>query len=203
MKPFLSFLKTTILGGLVFLVPFTLLLMILGKAYALVLATFDPLFERLHIESGLGFEIPWLLTALVMLTLCFLAGLLARMRLARRFSQWLEDKILSMIPGYNFMKSMGEEVAGVDHPHHYPPVLAQYQEYSVFGFLMERLASGHVVVFVPDAPRVWSGQIILMEDHQVTLLDASAGQTIQCLKHLGAGAGKILPAKMPLPYAAK
>ncbi|MFO0457548.1 MAG: hypothetical protein ACK5ZH_08325, partial [Alphaproteobacteria bacterium] len=64
MKPFLSFLKTTILGGLVFLVPFTLLLMILGKAYALVLATFDPLFERLHIESGLGFEIPWLLTAL-------------------------------------------------------------------------------------------------------------------------------------------
>ena len=54
MKSILQFLQTTLLGGLLFLVPIVALVFVLGKALDLAHKLVDPLAARIHVESIIG-----------------------------------------------------------------------------------------------------------------------------------------------------
>ena len=61
---------------------------------------------------------------------------------------------LYSVPGYDFFQGLSESLIGYEAGHAYPVVLARIEEARQIGFLMERLESGHYVVFVPAAPSV-------------------------------------------------
>jgi uncharacterized membrane protein len=61
MKRLLKFLRTTLVGGLLFLVPIIVLVVILGKALALAHQLVDPLAEHLPVHSVIGLRTPMLL----------------------------------------------------------------------------------------------------------------------------------------------
>jgi uncharacterized membrane protein len=58
MKPTLQFLRTTLAGGVLFLVPIIVLIVILGKAAAIAYKLVDPLAARLPFESLIGLRTP-------------------------------------------------------------------------------------------------------------------------------------------------
>ena len=82
----MKFLKTTIIGGLLFLVPVVAVVMIVGKALSVMQAVAEPVAEVLPIDSLGGVAIVNVIAAVVVLLLSFLAGLLARTKPARKFA---------------------------------------------------------------------------------------------------------------------
>lgn len=192
MKKNIQILRTTVVGGALFLVPFVILTIILGKALQIARAIVMPLAERLPVKSVIGVELPLLMGIVILLLVCFLAGLFARMRTAKKLVNLLETNLLSNIPGYTFVKNLGEEFAGGASTQNYQSVLVQFDDNGQIGFLVEHVEGGKVVVFIPDAPNPWSGGVFIFDESQVTLLDEASTVAFQALRRLGAGTGDLI-----------
>ena len=141
MRRSLNVIRTTIAGGVLFLAPFAVVLFVLGKVFALAVKVVMPLAEALPFHSLIGLQTPWIMATLLLLLVCFAAGLLARTAAARRTVNWLEAAVLSNLPGYSFMKGVGEEFAGNEPTDHHESVLVRLDDGYLLGFLVERLES--------------------------------------------------------------
>lgn len=190
MSRLLQFLRTTVVGGVLFLVPLVVLSAIIGKALQVAHRVSDPLTTRLFP----GASPPVLLTAavLALVLFSFLAGLLAVTPPARRAVGWLESALLSKIPGYTFLKSAGASALGVESAVQYPVVLARIEDSWQFGFVVEQLADGNQAVYVPGAPNPLSGSVYFMGADRVRQTQIPMHVAMKCLRGLGAGAATLL-----------
>ena len=100
MRRMLHFIRTTLVAGVFFLVPIIVLAVIVGKALDFAHRFTDPLAARFPV---LAEHTPILLAVLLLIIVCFLLGLLARLGPARVGIAWLENTILSKLPGYAFL----------------------------------------------------------------------------------------------------
>jgi uncharacterized membrane protein len=73
MKGIPQLIRTTLVGGLLFLVPITVLGIVLGKALALGHKLVGPLAARIPVQSVIGLRTPALLAISLIVLLCFLA----------------------------------------------------------------------------------------------------------------------------------
>ena len=192
MKKILQFLRTTLVGGILFLVPIVVLVIVLGKALALAHTIMDPLAAHLPVASVIGLRTPMLLAIGVLVVFCFLAGLFARTAAAKGLVRRLEAAVLSSVPGYEFLKGMGESMLGVERSGAYPVVLARFDDSWQIGFQIEVLENGFVVVFLPGAPNPQAGAVYLMSPDRVTPAGVPPAATLKCLKRLGAGSNALL-----------
>jgi len=189
-----GFVKTTVIGGIVFLVPFIVVIFILGKAFLFMRGIAQPLTAALPSIDTAGeiFLVDLLAVALV-LAVCFVAGLAARAAAAGRLVKALEARVLSRVPFYHFVKGMTESVVEAESDTAMRSVLVRLDDYSQLAFEVERLPSGEVVVFLPGAPNPWSGAVCIVAAERVTPLEAPMLAAVQNIKHLGKGSAKLLP----------
>jgi uncharacterized membrane protein len=192
MKRLLQFLRTTLVGGLLFLVPIVVLVIALGKALAVVHKIVDPLAEHLLVHSIIGLRTPMLLALGVIVAFCFLAGFFARTVLAQKLVRRLESSLLSNVPGYQLLKGMGESMLGVEKQGAYPVVLVRFDDAWQIGFQVEVLESGLVAVFIPDAPNPQSGSVHLLTTDRITPANIPPATALKCLQRLGAGSKALL-----------
>lgn len=193
-----GFVKTTVIGGIVFLVPFIVVVFILGKAFVLMRTIAQPLTAALPMIDTIGeILLVDLVTVALILLLCFLAGFAARAAAAGRLVKTLEARVLSRVPFYHFVKGMTESVVEAESGTTMRSVLVRLDDYSQLAFEVERLAGGEVVVFLPGAPNPWSGAVCIVAAERVTSLDAPMLAAVQNIKHLGKGSAKLLPQAVP------
>jgi uncharacterized membrane protein len=192
MRSLAKLLRTTVVGGALFLAPFAILVILLEKVFEILRRVINPLAEWLPFESLIGLKTPWILAILLLVMVCIVAGLFARTALAKRLVGWLETALLSNLPGYSFMRTVGEEYAAGTPTSTHQSVLIRLDDSFQLGFLVERLNSGHVVVFVPGAPKPWNGDVLVVEESRVTLLDPSSKTAVKCLQQLGSGTGRLV-----------
>jgi hypothetical protein len=86
-----GFLKTTIVGGLLFLLPLGLVLFVLAYALRLATGVAQPISKALHLDqlgdvAGVGFT---------KVLVSFAAGIVARRSIGGRISSWFESSVLS------------------------------------------------------------------------------------------------------------
>ena len=67
--------KTMIVGGLIFLVPFAVALLVFGKVYSVALRLAEPLDGMIPIEAIGGVALANILAVAIILLACFLAGI--------------------------------------------------------------------------------------------------------------------------------
>ena len=192
MKPILNFLRTTLVGGLLFLVPIIAVVMVLGKAFHFAHMIVDPLVAHLHVESVVGLPTPMPLAIALIVAFCFFAGLFSRSTPARKIVQGLEDAVLSKVPRYEFLKGAGESVLGVQKEGANPVVLVRFDDNCQIGIQVDKAENGLVAVFVPDAPNPQSGSVYFVTPDRVQPANIPLASALQCLKRLGAGSKPLL-----------
>ena len=187
------FIRSTLIGGLLFMLPLAVLGIVFGKVASALKPLVDVLAERLPFESFIGLKIPVLLTGLIIVVLCFVAGLLARTRLARRLVQLLETGLLDKIPGYSLLKDISEDVAVPKDRSAHNAVLVRLDDAWQLGLRVEDLTDHkHVVVFIPDAPTPQTGSVLVVASDRVRPTNIPALKLFSCLKHRGRGFNKLL-----------
>jgi uncharacterized membrane protein len=188
-----QFIKSTILGGILFLIPVVILIMVFGKAYQLVRPLAEPISSLFPIEHAFGLPTIGLLAIAVLLLICFFFGLAAKTSWTLGLISALEKALLSKLPGYDYMKmrlsaelEFKEEVKSI-------PVLARLGEGQWrVGFEMERISGGYVVVYLPGAPDPWSGTVNILTDDRITPLESKKTGTLHIFRDLGKGTGGIV-----------
>ena len=77
--------------------------------------------------------------------------------------EWVEDNILSNIPGYTLLKGMSETAVGLESNNLKKVVLVDIEEVWQIGFLMERLDDVLNAVFIQGAPNPKSGNVVFVK----------------------------------------
>jgi len=192
MKSSFHFFKTTGLGGLLFLVPIVVLILIIGKAFEIAKKFTVPLATALPFNPAADIAVASLLAIAAIVLVCFLAGLLAKKRFAKKFVSWLENNILMKFPPYIFIKNTSQSMTGLEKAEGMKPVLAQFDDAGQIAFEIERIEGGHVVVYIPGSPNPWSGDVCIMTKDRIKPLEISMAKALQCLRHVGRGSSKYL-----------
>ena len=187
-----QFVRTTIVGGMMFLVPVVIIALVLGKAMQLASGLAKPLSEALPVIQVAGVGTVTLLAALLLLAVSFLAGVVARTSPGRRMSQWFEESFLGGLPQYQVMKSMAAGLAHVEKASHVNPVLVSIEDAWQIGYLLETLDNNWVAVFLPQAPTPMSGNVMYMPAKRVRPLDITMIQAMAIVKRLGVGSAAAL-----------
>lgn len=173
------------------MLPAVLLYILIGKGYEVLLKISEPLSDRLP-ERFLGFDGSKSLTVLILLLVCFFAGLLFRSKTIKKWLAKLEDNVLVFIPGYILIKSITADALGEQVENKMSPVLVQDGESWSLGFLVEEGGSLSTV-FLPDAPRHDAGEVKLVPSQTVRKIAISNNQFTKSINTYGKGIIHLIP----------
>ena len=191
MKGFFQLIKTTIIGGLIFLVPIIIVVAILGKAFELMIKVAKPLSEWIPLDSIGGVALANILAVLAILLCCLIAGIIAKGDTAKHILKSVESKLLVAIPGYTFVKGVTDSLdSSEEAAKAFVPVIAKFDDNAQIGFEIERTEKGNVVVYLPGSPNPWSGSVVYVNAGRVELLDMTVPDAINNIRHLGRGSAK-------------
>jgi uncharacterized membrane protein len=190
-----EFLKTTIVGGALFLLPLGLVLFILGYALRLATGVAQPISKALHLDqlgdlAGIG--ITTVVGVLLLVLVSFAAGIVARTSIGGRISGWFEGSLLSALPQYQMMKSMAEGLAQIEGDTGIRPALINIEDGWQIGYILEVLENGWLAVFLPQAPTPMSGNVMYLEADRVRPLGITMVQAMGIVKRIGVGSGQAL-----------
>jgi len=183
--------KTTILGGALFLVPLAFLAIVLGKAFELSMLVAAPLDGMIPLERFAGIALANIIALVLILAVCFAAGLAARSGMFSRRVDRLDSVLIDVMPGYAVAKGVVAGVAGEnDAMSVLSPVLVRFDDHEQISFEVERLED-RVIVFLPGSPSAWSGATVMVNTDRVTPLDLPPHQVVSLLRVLGRGSSSV------------
>jgi len=191
-----NFLKTTFLGGVLFLVPVVVLIAIVEKALGYAQKAVVPFADALFKGTFAHAFVSDLLAFGLLLVLCFLAGLAAKTAFARKSVDALEKKVLGKVPFYDSTKGkvLATLQAQSQEGEKMRPVLARFEDSWQIAFEVERISGGIITVYVPGAPDPWSGSVCFMTEDRIQAIDPAMPPVLKTLKDLGKGANEQLSA---------
>ena len=182
-----NFVKTTIIGGVLVILPVALLAAAAAKAISVVQGVLTPIVEILPA----WLQHPWVVAAFLVVAFCFLAGVLVRTRFARVAGRAVDRGFLEKIPGYTVFKTLTHRLSG-QGDESAEVALVSFEDHQEIGFVMERLADGRSAVFLPSAPTATSGGLMIVPAERIRILDVPMKKAFGCFSHWGTGAAELL-----------
>ena len=191
MKTLTQFVRTTIVGGLFFLAPIVVLIVILAKAFDFAKKSLNAVLVHIPAASELTAGAATVLSITIVALVCLLAGLVANTVIAQRLVNALESSLLSKIPGYDYLKQESASVLGVAEIAELPVVFVPMEGGWQIGVQTEALSDGMVSIFVPGAPNPHSGSVFFFSRDTVRPAGIKLAVALNCLRRCGAGASAL------------
>ena len=133
----LQFLKTTVYGGILFLVPIVIFIAIMGKALQITNKLAIPIAGLLGIDKIIGIAFAELLSIGILVLICFIAGLVAKTPRAKKFAQYIETNVLEKIPAYELLKVKTHSVLKPSEIEGMSPITARFDDSWQLAFEIE------------------------------------------------------------------
>jgi len=198
-----KFILTTVLGGVLFLIPFVLVVVLVGKGFMIMRTIAEKVNMFLPWDSVAGLPIVDVLAVLFLISCCFIAGLVARSSWARDLRNRVDDLLLQLVPGYAWIKGMTGSVSNEEAAAGFKPVWIRLDDQYQVGFEVERCEGDLVAVFLPGAPDPRTGTLSYVESDRIEDLDSSFNDVSKNFRRLGMGsAAKISQSKIPTQASA-
>lgn len=190
-----QFTFTTVIGGILFLVPVVFLGYVLIQANGVMIQIAEPMADWLPIDSVGGVAPANLIAILAIILVLFIAGLVARNALAHGLVKKLDSSVLMKVPGYSLVKGIK---SGFDREetNQFRPVALALGSAERVGFEIQKLSDGRSMVFLPSVPNAFSGITQILPPDQVTYLDVPITTIMELTEKYGSGVDELLAAKM-------
>ncbi len=190
MKTLAEFTRTTLIGGILILLPIYLAGVLLLKALRGVSALIAPITAQLPAAA----EFRQLLAILIMLAACFIAGILVRTGPGGRGIARLQHSVLEKIPGYTFLRGLVAGLGGDSSAQGFAPALVELEDALVPALIVEELPDGRCVVLVPSVPTPVSGALYILPPGRVHRVNVPLTHLIKVYTKWGEGAGALVAA---------
>jgi uncharacterized membrane protein len=188
MKSFLQFVRATLTGGIMFLLPVVLLVIIIKKATEVLSRVTAPISKWLPRDIFFGLDGHNVIAVVLLIIVCFFGGLLFRWKHARKSINTLEEHVLTYVPGYALLKSVTSDALKADSEVFMKPVMVKNDDSLNIGFLVEETDAGLCTVFIPEAPRFDSGEVKIVHASKVKKLNVPNNYVTRSLRTYGRGA---------------
>ena len=181
---------STVVAGLVVVVPLYLTLLLLLKAMQSVDGLVRP-FATLLPGAVPAAD---LLALLLVLLVCFVVGVIVRTAAGQAVRDRLERSLFERFPGYALFRSLTQRLVGEGRESTWKPALAEIEDALVPAFIIEELEDGRLTVFVPSVPTPLAGAVYVLARERVHPLDVPFTQAIQAVSRWGHGTRELAAA---------
>ena len=189
-----GFLRTTLLGGVLFLLPLIVVCFLLGQVGQVVFVVAQALgeIEFLRVQTPAGYSVLIAIALGIVIGACFVAGLVARHSLGRWLSEQTERNLTLLYPRYAIYKdqiigNIGGDVA----EGRLKPVKVTFVDCVRLGLEVERSPEGEVTVYLPSSPDPWSGTVTMVAAERVERVDVLYVEMMNSFEKLGADSLRI------------
>ncbi|EMB19129.1 DUF502 domain-containing protein [Rhodopirellula europaea] len=192
-----SFLRTTAIGGIFFLLPLLVVCVLLGQLvqviYAVAIALLPFLRDYTPFHDTTGYLLVFGIATLLLVLACFVSGIMARRSIARQFTRFIEKYLLMLFPRYAiFKEQLSGNIGGDVAKNRLRPVVVQLEGFSQLAFEVERYRGSDiandplgVTLYLPGSPDPWNGKVVMVEASRVQRIDAPFGDVVGTFEQLG------------------
>jgi len=184
--------RATLVGGVLFLIPMVFVVVVIGKAFKIIKVVAMPLHEVIPIDSIAGIALEEIITVIIMLLCCLLAGTVAHSAWGGSINKKIETALLNIIPGYAWVKGVTGGIRDDEAEKMLKPVLVRFDDYSQVAFETDRTDEGLVAVYLPSAPNPRSGSLCYVMADRVESIDTEFIVVVKTYKQLGRGSEDML-----------
>jgi len=192
MKKIFDFVKTMVIGGVLFFIPLIILIVILQKAFQIAAVLVMPIIKLLNVTHIFGIGVEIIVAIAIILFILYLGGLISKTSRAKKAVKKIEDALLSKVPGYDMIKNMGESFVGFEGNTSISTVLARIEDAWQYGFLIEEIEGEQYAVYVPGAPNPMSGSVYILEKTRIKKTNIPLQAVMKSLRGLGIGSNELL-----------
>jgi uncharacterized membrane protein len=163
MKKIAANLRDTIIAGIIFLLPLLLVVVMVSKVFQFLNSLNSRIAQVFGLKSIGGIPGTTIIGSISLLVICLLCGYLVRITFFQNIRNWLDVKLMDLIPGYQVYREMAiNKLVDEEKPLPYESAAwllrADQTEQPVF--LMETTAQGELIIFAPTAGNVQTGTIL-------------------------------------------
>ena len=187
MKGLAELTKTTLIGGVLIVLPIYLSILLLAKTLSAIVTLLSPVTAA--IPAGVQFR--QVIAVLIVLVVCFVAGIVVRTGPGLRAKHALERVVLEKIPGYELVRGLAHRVSGEEGEGAFRPALVEIEDALAPAFIIEELNDGRYTVLIPSVPTPAAGSLLIMQRERVHPLDVPFTQAVKVISKWGAGAGEL------------
>ena len=191
-----SFLKTTMLGGVLVVLPLVILILVFRWLYEFIADKIKPITYLLLETAKLQEFVASLLALILILLSFFVVGLLVKTRLGQFSIEKLEIKFLMKLPLYKFIKETVLQLVGTEKNLFKSVALVNLfgNETRVTAFVTEEHDDGSYTVFVPPGPAPTAGFVYHLTGKNVQIVDYPIDKAMRTIFSVGAGSKELLSA---------
>lgn len=188
MKALAEFIRTTLIGGVLVLLPVYLLMLVLLKMFSAAMQLIAPIMAGMPATAGY----PGLLATAVIVVACFVAGLVVRTGPGRRAIDTAQRQVLEKIPGYTMLRNLVSRFSGDEDIGSFMPALVEIEEALVPAVIVEDLPDGQFVVLVPSVPTPFAGALYILPAARVHKVNVPLRRLLQVYSKWGEGTGELV-----------
>jgi uncharacterized membrane protein len=194
MKRLNHFVRTTLLGGAVVVLPVTIFFLLAKLIFDTIRALIDPISSILPFPSISSDILLDLIALGLIIAFFFLMGLFVQTRLGQGLISLIESELLHRLPFYGAIKETVLQFTGAKRmPFSQVAIVRPYgpEGAKMFGFVADEHQNGMYTIFVPTAPNPTNGFVFYMEARDVELVDVKPEDAIRMIIGIGTGASKL------------
>lgn len=195
MKKLREFIKSTLVGGLLVILPLGVFAFVLVWVFNLIRSAISPLTRLVMAHSEHEGIVADVLVILVLVCVCFLVGAVVRTRLGRWLYGLIEANLLRRAPGYSMIKETAKHFLGENKQSPFSSVALA----KIFGndtlvsvFVTDTHEDGSCTVFMPTGPNPTSGNIYHLKAENVFPVDVSVEDAMRSIISCGAGSSALV-----------
>jgi len=195
MNKLAEFAKTTLIGGFLILLPIYLCVLLLLKTLQGLMALVSPVTAQ--IPAAMQFR--EVLAVLIVVAVCFVAGLLVRTGPVARGVSTLERNLLEKIPGYSLLRGFASRIGGREDAATFEPALVEIEDALAPAMIIERLPDGRFTVLVPSVPTPAAGALYVLPADRVHPVDVPLHKLLKVYSKWGEGMAELVAAAKIVP----
>ena len=188
------FIRTTLLGGTLVVLPIVILILVFNWLYEFIADKLRPI-TNIILETAKMQEFGAAALALaIILILFFLVGLIIRTNIGRVFFEFFENKTLSKLPLYKIIKETTIQLMGSNRTLFKNVALVRLfgNDTQITAFVTEKYDDGSCTVFVPSGPIPSAGFIYHVNKENVKIINYPVHKAMKTIFSLGAGSKELL-----------
>ncbi|MBO9584254.1 MAG: hypothetical protein J7574_08855 [Flavobacterium sp.] len=192
MKKFLLQAERNLISGALVLLPLLVFFILLGKVWKFFQNYGEKFAHFLRLDLVLGKYATDIAGGIILLVLIYFSGFLMRLSILKRFTNWVDEKLMIFLPGYEKNKKEAEEKLLKRNQEPKPitdlPILFKNGNFWQPAHLIEENENGTAVIFVPIAPAHDQGQILIVQSQDFKkLTETTIASLDNTVKSFGKG----------------
>lgn len=187
MKSLGEFTRTTLIGGMLIVLPIYVSILLVAKSLSIVVKLLSPVTAQ--IAATMQFR--QFIAVAILIAVCFIAGIIIRTGLGLRVQRAVERNLLNRIPGYALVRGLAARMAGRQEDEMFAVALVEMDDGLVMAFVVERHDDGAYTVFVPSVPTPAAGAVFIVAKERVHLVDVPFAKAASVISKWGTGARDI------------